>query len=62
MIEDCLLRLDLDDTLISVNDNFVFVSRANRMIFWVVRNFISQGANVVRKYKTQIKPYTEYCT
>ena len=39
------------------------VKRANQMIGWMVRNFISREANGVLKiYKTEIRPHIGYCT
>ena len=38
------------------------VSRANKMIAWMVRKFISREVNVLKIYKTLIKPHIEYCT
>ena len=39
------------------------VSKANKIIDWMDRNFISEKANVVLKiYKILIRPRIEYCT
>ena len=39
-----------------------YLLKANGKISWVVRNFISIEANVLKIYKTLIRPHMEYCT
>ena len=45
-------------------DNHILynVLRANRMIVWIVRNFISREANVLEINKILKQPHEEYCT
>ena len=61
--EECDLELIVDDTFETDNYILSIVSRANKMIGWVVRNLISREANVVFKiHKTLIRHHIKYCT
>ena len=53
----CDLGVDFYDTLKAENHILAIVSRANGMIGWVVRNFISRKANVVLKIYNTLKRY-----
>ena len=51
------------DTFKASNHILTNVSRANGIIGWRVRNYISKEANAVFKiYKAQIRPHIEYCS
>ena len=52
------LRVSFGDTFKADNRIFSISSRTNRM----VRNFISRKVNVLKIYKTLIRPHIEYCT
>ena len=36
--------------------------RENRMIRWIIRNFITRAANVLKIHKTSIRPHVEFYT
>ena len=58
--EECDLGVGFDDTFKADNHILYILSRANGMIGWMVRYFISKEANVVlRIYKTLIRSHIE---
>ena len=56
------LRVNFDDTLKADNPILLIASRGNEMTSWMVRNFISKEENVLKIYKTLLRPYIEYST
>ena len=55
--EKCDIETCFDDTLKADNYILSIVSRANAMIGWLIRNFISREANGFKKF---IKPELDF--
>ena len=60
--EECVWRVCHDNTNKDDNPVLSIALKANGMICWMDRNFISRDANVLEIYKTQIRPLIKYYT
>ena len=58
----CDIKVGFNDTFKADNRILSIVPRVNKMIGWMVRNFISREANVFEIYKTLIRPHIDYNT
>ena len=59
--EECNVGVSFDDTFKADNHILSIVSRVNKMISWMVRNFISREANLLKIFKTLKRLHVEYC-